>query len=91
MHLVVWTKFELEDNLETGRVTAETRQAIEAYVQKMFAPRVKDLVWFKNWRSLKSVHAVEHFHIMMYKPDTDFLREVTHGDVPYCSKFSTAM
>lgn len=87
VHLVVWTKFELEDSPETGRVTAETRQAIEDYVQKAFAPRAKELVWFKNWKSLKSVHAVEHFHVMLYRPDAQFLEEITNGDIPFSSQF----
>lgn len=42
--------------------------------------------WFKNWRSLKSVHAVEHFHVMLYDPDPEFMKEITKGDVPMCAK-----
>ena len=87
VHLVVWTKFELPDDEETGRCTAESRQEIDDYVQETFAPKVKELVWFKNWRSLKSVHAVEHFHVMLYKPDGDFLKQITNGDVPMTEKF----
>ncbi|KAG9199112.1 hypothetical protein G6514_009030 [Epicoccum nigrum] len=87
VHLVVWTKFELPDDEETGRCTAESRQEIDDYVQKTFAPKVKELVWFKNWKSLKSVHAVEHFHVMLYKPDRDFLKQITNGDVPMTEKF----
>jgi hypothetical protein len=59
-------------------------------VQKTFVPKVKELVWFKNWKSLKSVHAVEHFHVMLYKPDEQFLREITNGDVAMTETFSTA-
>lgn len=87
VHLVVWTKFELEDDPETGLCTPESRQEIEQYVQKTFASRVNEFVWFKNWKSLKSVHAVEHFHVMLYKPDAEFLKEITHGDVPMTDKF----
>jgi hypothetical protein len=81
VHLVVWTKFELEDDEETGLSTAESHGEIDAYVERTFGSRVKEFVWFKNWRSLKSVHAVEHFHVMLYKPDREFLREITQGDV----------
>lgn len=42
--------------------------------------------WFKNWSSLKSIHAVEHFHVMLFDPDPDFIDEITHGDVPLCRK-----
>jgi hypothetical protein len=44
------------------------------------------LIWFKNWAALKSVHAVEHFHVMILNPDYDFIREVTNGDVPQCAR-----
>lgn len=90
VHLVIWTKFELEDNPDTGLATPESRQEIEEYVQKTFRSRTKDVVWFKNWKSLKSVHAVEHFHVMLYKPDPEFVREITNGDVPMTEKLVTA-
>jgi hypothetical protein len=31
---------------------------------------------------LKSVHAVEHFHVMLYDPDMAFVHAITNGDVP---------
>lgn len=40
------------------------------------------VIWFKNWKSLKSVHAVEHFHVMLNQPDPEFVKEITGGDVP---------
>ncbi|KAK2756940.1 hypothetical protein FQN54_004908 [Arachnomyces sp. PD_36] len=84
VHLVVWTKFALEDDPATGDMTAESRQQIEDYVQKTFCSRVsaENVRWFKNWSSLKSVKAVEHFHVMLNQPDEAFLKEVTNGDVP---------
>jgi len=88
VHLVVWTKFELEDDAETGLATAESRREIEGYVQSVFGQRVKEFVWFKNWKSLKSVHAVEHFHVMLYRPDKEFVREITGDDVAMSDKFA---
>lgn len=41
-------------------------------------------MWFKNWAGLKSIHAIEHFHVMMFNPDPDFIRDITNGDVPQC-------
>lgn len=38
------------------------------------------VIWFKNWAALKSIHAVEHFHVMLYDPDEQFVKEVTKGD-----------
>jgi hypothetical protein len=90
VHLVVWTKFELDDDPVTGLCTEESKQEIEAYVQKTFAPKVKELVWFKNWKSLKSVHAVEHFHVMLYKPDPEFLKNITNDDVAITVTFRAA-
>ena len=46
------------------------------------------VIWFKNWKSLKSVHAVEHFHVMMNNPDRNFIKRVTNGDVALIEKFS---
>ncbi|KAI6093244.1 hypothetical protein F4821DRAFT_222508 [Hypoxylon rubiginosum] len=88
VHLVVWTKFDLAEDPVTTDLTDEARAEIEQYVQKTFGSRVpKDrYVWFKNWRSLKSVHAVEHFHVMLFNPDPKFIDEITNGDVPLCRK-----
>ncbi|KAI9680985.1 MAG: hypothetical protein M1829_001065 [Trizodia sp. TS-e1964] len=44
------------------------------------------VLWFRNWRSLKSVHTVEHFHVMLHDADPQFLREITRGDTPWCER-----
>lgn len=83
IHLVVWTKFELADDPATGELTAEARNMIEQYVQRTFCSvAAESVVWFKNWKSLKSVHAVEHFHVMLHRPDMASVAEITRGDVP---------
>lgn len=125
VHLVVWTKFELEEDLATGDLTEKARREIEAYVDGTFRAKTRpdsvscrgrpffswggvgwdrrvmlrvgkvtdggsaQVIWFKNWRSLKSVHAVEHFHVMLFDPDPDFVQEITDGDIPQCEKFQT--
>ncbi|KAI0913658.1 hypothetical protein F4823DRAFT_622059 [Ustulina deusta] len=88
VHLVVWTKFDLEDDPATDDLTAKARAEIDAFVLKTFGSRVPSdhYIWFKNWRSLKSVQAVEHFHVMLYDPDPAFIDEVTKGDVPLIRK-----
>ncbi|KAF4123967.1 Protein of unknown function (DUF3605) [Geosmithia morbida] len=90
VHLVVWTKFVLEVDpaSESGDMTDQARGEIQDYVAKTFYPRVPEdqVIWFKNWAALKSVGAVEHFHVMMYDPDPDFVREITNGDVPLIEK-----
>lgn len=85
-HLVVWTKFLLEDDPETGSLTPESHQMIDDFVIKTFCTEdgiSRDkLIWFKNWKSLKSVHALEHFHVMLYQASPDFLGRITDNDVP---------
>lgn len=44
------------------------------------------VIWFKNWKSLKSVQAVEHFHVMLFDPDDGFVQRITGGDVPLCRR-----
>ncbi|KAJ5960001.1 uncharacterized protein N7479_007151 [Penicillium vulpinum] len=84
IHLVVWTKFQLEDDPTTDDLTPSTRAAIESYVQEKFCSRMprEQVVWFKNWKSLKSVPGIEHFHVMLHRPDMEFIKEITRGDVP---------
>lgn len=85
-HLVVWTKFLLEEDDATGFLTNDCHDLIEAFVRRTFCGENgvarTDLVWFKNWKSLKSVHALEHFHVMLHRPSPEFLRRVTNGDKP---------
>ena len=92
-HLVVWTKFDLEAapvsaSNPIGDLTPEARQAINGFVDKTFVSVCgKDsVIWFKNWSSLKSIHAVEHFHVMLFDPDMDFVRNITIEDVPLAEK-----
>ncbi|ERS95139.1 uncharacterized protein SPSK_06593 [Sporothrix schenckii 1099-18] len=84
VHLVVWTKFPLPEDPTTGDLTDDARAAIEAYVQQTFraALPADSVIWFKNWRSLKSVLLVEHFHVMLFDPPVEFVARITNGDVP---------
>ncbi|KFY17852.1 hypothetical protein V491_04915 [Pseudogymnoascus sp. VKM F-3775] len=84
-HLVVWTKFALEEDPEMGGdLTDRQRKEIDDYVEKTFRVQCgKDnVIWFRNWASLKSVHSVEHFHVMLFNADQKFLDRITGGDVP---------
>ena len=84
VHLCVWTKFPLPDDPETGykTVTPEYGKLIDDYVDKTFRTRVpsEHVIWFKNWGSLKSIHSMEHFHVMLFDPDMAFVKEITNGD-----------
>ncbi|MCJ1329348.1 hypothetical protein MMC10_006027 [Thelotrema lepadinum] len=81
VHLVVWTKFKSEDDPDTGNLTPAARKQIDDFVTKTFRSKVdhENVRWFKNWASLKSIKAVEHFHVMLYKPDVNFVKEITGG------------
>ncbi|KAF2662035.1 hypothetical protein K491DRAFT_687018 [Lophiostoma macrostomum CBS 122681] len=87
VHLVVWTKFIIEEIPGTDVLTPQAHKEVEDYVQKTFCTKVEaeNVIWFKNWAALKSVHAVEHFHVMLYDPDLDFVKFITNGDVPMAS------
>ncbi|KAG8627127.1 hypothetical protein KVT40_004610 [Elsinoe batatas] len=92
VHLVVWTKFESEEDPSTGDLSDKGRKQIDDYVQETFRSRFlpDHVVWFKNWRSLKSVEAIEHFHVMLFKPDRAVVAELTHNDVPLNEKVKAA-
>ncbi|KIW09483.1 uncharacterized protein PV09_00361 [Verruconis gallopava] len=84
VHLVVWVKFDIEDDPETDRLTPSAWKQIQDYVNETFCSQMNPdhVVWFKNWKSLKSIHAVEHFHVMLYEPDMAFVHSITNGDMP---------
>ncbi len=54
---------------------------MDAFVHTRFGARVPagNFAWFKNDRSLKSVHAVEHFHVMLFEADERFVESITGG------------
>lgn len=86
VHLCVWTKFPLPDDPETEfkSVMPEYRKLIEKYIEQTFHQKIpaEHVIWFKNWGSLKSIHSMEHFHVLLFDPDSDFIKEITNGDVP---------
>ncbi|KFX95214.1 hypothetical protein O988_05902 [Pseudogymnoascus sp. VKM F-3808] len=111
-HLVVWTKFPLEEDPTTGGdsrtfpaslpetvsrvepaqedpttggdLSDRQRKQIDDYVEKTFRVQCgsDNVIWFRNWAALKSVHSVEHFHVMLFNADQKFLDSITGGDVP---------
>ncbi|CAK7273955.1 hypothetical protein SEPCBS57363_005915 [Sporothrix epigloea] len=92
VHLVVWTKFPLTEHPKTGDVTDTTRVAIAAYVDTTFGAHLpaEHVVWFKNWRSLKSVLLVEHFHVMLFAPPAELIARVTNGHDPQSKRLAEA-
>ncbi|KAI4735637.1 hypothetical protein E4T50_13841 [Aureobasidium sp. EXF-12298] len=88
VHLVVWVKFQLEEDPVSGDLTDAAREQLDSYVNQTFRAHVgaEDCIWFKNWASLKSIHAVEHFHVMLFSPDKQFVDDITNGDVALSDK-----
>jgi hypothetical protein len=81
IHLVVWTKFFFEVDPATDDITPSARAAIEDFVVKAFCESGgldrNKVIWFKNWTSLKSVDGIEHFHVMLYRVDEEFIDRIT--------------
>ncbi|KAG9238355.1 hypothetical protein BJ875DRAFT_480464 [Amylocarpus encephaloides] len=90
VHLVIWTKFPFEEDDITGDLTPPARAEVNEYVQRVFVKVCGDenVIWFKNWASLKSIRALEHFHVMLFNPDAAFLDKITNGDVPLSRSFN---
>lgn len=84
-HLVVWVKSTLEDT-KTENLMQGAEQKIESFVSNMFCKlggiERDDVVWFWNCKGLKTVLAVEHFHVLVHNASRTFLDEITKGDVP---------
>ena len=89
-HLVVWTKFSLppDPKSELGDISPETRQMIQDFVDDIFG--TQDVIWFLNWASLKSIHSVEHFHVMLLNADRNYVDVWTEQDVPLYKKIKDA-
>jgi hypothetical protein len=90
---VVWTKFDLEAAPITaeepdGDLTPAARQQINDFVDRTFASVCgkENVIWFKNWSALKSIHAIEHLHVMLFDPDMEFVKSITDDDVPLAEK-----
>ena len=88
MHLVVWTKFATPSDAVTDDLLPSARAELDAFVQRTFSSMCggENVIWFRNWGALKSVHAVEHFHVMLFDPPEEFVREVTGGDISLAEK-----
>lgn len=86
VHLVVWTKFSMPEEPGTDRLMPEMQQKIETFVARAFRSCCSEVIWFRNWTSLKSIHAVEHFHVMLCDPPMDAVARLTHGDEPLAYK-----
>lgn len=56
-------------------MSSTTKSLVHRFVQETFR-EVEQKLWFKNWSALKSVHAVEHFHVLLFDPKEEFVEKV---------------
>ncbi|KAF2458420.1 hypothetical protein BDY21DRAFT_342465 [Lineolata rhizophorae] len=77
VHFVVWHKFRLDED-STGQLTSTARKQVLEFMASTFYPRIppENVTWFRNTGTLKSVDAVEHFHVMVYDADPAFVEEL---------------
>ena len=82
----MWVKFELESDETTDYLTPGGRQQIEDFVSREFCGEGgisrEQVIWFKNGRTLKSVHALEHIHVLLYQAPAEMVERLTEGDKP---------
>ncbi|KAI0128406.1 hypothetical protein BJ170DRAFT_594258 [Xylariales sp. AK1849] len=81
-HIVVWSRTMIETDSQTGDMTPESRQTVEAFVKRFFVDKLGPdgadrVLWFKNWVALQSVRSMEHIHIMVKDAGRDVLDEWT--------------
>jgi len=88
----VWTRTGIPVDGAVGGLTAESRALVEAFVRRVFVRRLEGqdggkgersgngaerVLWFKNWGSLQSVRALEHFHVLVRDVPEEIVEEWT--------------
>ncbi|KAL9044635.1 MAG: hypothetical protein Q9214_002241 [Letrouitia sp. 1 TL-2023] len=84
-HLIVWSKPRIEIDPQNGLVTPESRQLVDAFVERTFVKRLeqddplagKRVLWFKNWGALQSVRGLEHIHVLVKDAPGSIVEEWT--------------
>lgn len=84
VHIVVWTKTAFEEDPATGDLSRGGWKQIDDFVRERFTkkmPSEEQVTWFKNPMVLRSVKAIDHFHVMLFDPAEKTVEDVTSGDV----------
>lgn len=89
-HLVIWLRTPVAVTEDEGRVTDDSRELIQKFVDRTFVARLAEagfedpaahVLWFKNWTALQSVRTVEHVHVLVRDVPEKLLLEWT-GEGP---------
>ncbi|VVT53667.1 uncharacterized protein SAPINGB_P003689 [Magnusiomyces paraingens] len=92
VHVVVWLRTPISTepleyvpdvvtyDIPTTRLTEKSQKLIERFVNVNFVEGLDltpdRVTWFKNWTGLQSIPALEHFHVMIYDPPLEQLKEL---------------
>lgn len=86
-HLVIWLKTPFAVSHPEGNLLPESREQIRNFVKHRFLKPLEEqygtdnaenrVLWFKNWSTLQSVGALEHFHCFVRGASEDLLLEWT--------------
>lgn len=95
-HLIVWSKPRIATDEESGAVTPESRQLIDAFVHATFVNRLEQespdtsagerVLWFKNWVALQSVRGLEHIHVLVRNAPEKIVEQWTGETLKEVSK-----
>ena len=70
-HIIVWLKTPIAVKKDDGTITDESKELIEAFVDKTFGQQMRKevgedrVLWFKNQWRLQSVRSLEHIHVLV--------------------------
>jgi hypothetical protein len=73
VHFVVWVKHPIPE--EGGKVALAAKAAIDAFVAEKFA-LAKEIMWFKNGAAIKSIHEIEHFHVLARDVNPETVKKI---------------
>lgn len=79
--MVVWTKSPIPTEPPIEDMTPEARAVIHNFVMTVFGEKVgeENVLWFKNWKALQSVQAVEHVHVLVRGANERLVKEWLTG------------
>ena len=83
-HIIVWSRTPIATQFADGDMTSSGRSSIEAFVQRYFVDRLPgrsrdQVLWFRNYGELRSVGAIEHFHVLVRDVDAHIVQAWTEG------------